>query len=149
MHLELTTYPTDSTIAPGNRVALALDIKPRSNMHIYAPGASGYRVIALRIEPQPFVRLLPTKYPTAEIYNFKPLNERVPVYQKAFTLMQEVIIEGTPQAQAAFRGKDSLVLRGTLEYQACDDKICYNPTAIPLNWTFSFRELIRERPLGQ
>jgi len=145
-HLEVTTYPSDSTIAPGNRISLVLDVKPRSRMHIYAPGASSYRVVALKLEPQPFVRSLPMKYPASEIYNFKPLNERVPVYQKPFTLVQEVTVEGTPQAQAAFRGKDSLVLTGTLEYQACDDSTCYTPMSIPLSWTLKFRALVTERP---
>jgi len=144
-HLELTTYPSDSTVAPGNRISLVLDIKPRARMHVYAPGAS-YRVVALRLESQPFVRFLPMNYPTSELYNFKPLNERVPVYQKPFTLVQELVVEGTPQSQAAFRGKDALVLTGTLEYQACDDNICYNPTSIPLTWTLKFRPLITERP---
>ena len=59
--------------------------------------------VALNIAPQPFVRVLPMKYPVSQSYFFKPLNERVPVYQKPFTLIQEVIVEGTPQAQAAFR----------------------------------------------
>lgn len=145
-HLEVTTYPSDSTIAPGNRISLALEVKPRSRIHVYAPGASNYRVIALKLEAQPFVRTLPMQYPASEIYHFKPLNERVPVYQKPFMLVQEVIVEGTPQAQAAFRGKDSLTLMGTLEYQACDDTICYNPASIPLTWTLGFRGLVTERP---
>jgi peroxiredoxin len=145
-HLEITTYPSDSTIAPGNRISLVLDVKPRSRMHIYAPGASNYRVIALKLEPQPFVRPLPMKYPASEIYNFKPLKERVPVYQNPFTLVQEVLVEGTREAQAAFRGKDELILVGALEYQACDDAICYTPTSIPLTWTLKFRPLVTERP---
>jgi len=56
------------------------------------------------------------------------------------------VVEGIPQSQAAFRGKDALVLTGSLEYQACDDSICYNPTSIPLTWTLKFRPLITERP---
>jgi hypothetical protein len=24
---------------------------------------------------------------------------------------------------------------GTLSYQACDDKICFNPVTVPLSWT--------------
>jgi len=60
--------------------------------------------------------------------------------------VQEVVLEANPQAQAAFRGKDSLTLTGTLEYQACDDSICYNPASIPLTWTLALRPLIVERP---
>ena len=143
-HLELKTYPTDSGVALGNRFSLVLEIAPRPRMHVYAPGALDYRVIALTIAPQPFVRVLPVRYPASEIYFFKPLNERVPVYQKPFTLLQEVIPEVTPEAEAAFRGKDTLTVTGTLEYQACDDKVCFNPASVPLSWTLPIRPF--ERP---
>ena len=102
-------------------------------------------MIGLTIAPQPFVRALPPKYPESRIYFFKPLNERVPVFDKPFTLVQEIILEGTPQAQAAFRGKDSVTIAGMLEYQACDDKICYNPASVPLSWTLNLRPLVLER----
>ena len=145
--LDVTTYPSESAIAPGNRFSIAVDVTPHPGIHVYAPGAKNYRVIALNIATQPFVRLLPMKYPASQTYLFKPLNERVPVYQRPFTLVQEVILEGTPQAQASFRGKDSVTLSGTLEYQAFDDKICYNPASIPISWTLSLRPLVLERPV--
>jgi len=144
--LDVTTYPSEPAIAPGNRFSIAFDVTPHPGIHVYAPGAKNYRVIALNIATQPFVRLLPTRYPASQIYLFKPLNERVPVYQRPFTLVQEVILEGTPQAQASFRGKDSITVSGMLEYQACDDKICYNPASIPISWTLSLRPLVLERP---
>jgi peroxiredoxin len=144
--LDVRTYPSDSAIAPGNRISIALDVTPHPGIHVYAPGANNYRVIALNIAAQPFVQALPMKYPASQTYFFKPLSERVRVYQKPFTLVQEVVIEGTPQAQAAFRGKDSVTISGTLEYQACDDKICYNPASVPLSWTLTLRPLVVERP---
>ena len=148
-HLEISTYPSDSALAPGNRVTLALDIVPHRGIHVYAPGASGYRVITPTLEPHPQVRALPVHYPASQIYFFKPLNERVPVYQKPFTLLQEMVLEGTPQAQAALRGKDMLNLKGTLEYQACDENICFNPESVPLSWTFTLRPIVVERPVRQ
>ena len=147
-HLDITTYPSESAIAPGNRFSIAFDIQPHNGIHVYAPGAKGYRVISFTLEQQPFVRTLPMKYPASQIYFFKPLNERVPVFQKPFTLVQEVVLEGTPQAQTAFRGKNSVTVSGTLEYQACDDKICYNPTTVPLSWTLNLRPIIVERPIS-
>ena len=144
--LEITTYPSDPAVAPGNRFTIAVAIAPHARMHVYAPGAANYRVVTLSIAPQPFVRVRPVQFPKSAIYFFKPLNERVPVYQKPFTLLQEVILEGTPQAQAALRGKDALTLNGTLEYQACDDTICFNPATVPLSWTLTLRPLVTERP---
>ena len=145
-HLDATAYSSDAAIAPGNRITLAIDVTPRARMHVYAPGASGYRVVSFDLEPQPFVRALPTTYPPSQMYVFKPLNERVPVFQKRFTLLKEVVIEGNPQAQAALRGKTSLTLTGSLEYQACDDKVCFNPVSLPLSWTLTLRSLVTERP---
>ena len=148
-HLQIKTYPSDAAVAPGNRFAIVVDVTPRPRMHVYAPGASGYRIVAVQISPQPFVRVLPLKYPKSQIYFFKPLNERVPAYEKPFTLVQELILEGQREAQAAFRGKDSLTLTGTLDYQACDDKICFNPASVPLSWTVALRPLVTERPNPQ
>jgi hypothetical protein len=59
------------------------------------------------------------------------------------------VLEASPQAQAALRGKDTLTVKGSLEYQACDDKICYNPESIPLSWTLTLRPLVFERPVRQ
>ena len=100
-------------------------------MHVYAPGAAGYRPIAVTIAPQPFVQLRPLQYPPSEIYFFKPLNERVPVYQKPFRLGSgRRCSKGRTQAQAALQGKESLTLTGRVEYQACDDKVCFNPATV-------------------
>jgi len=144
-HLDLTAYASDASIAAGNRFSLAVNIEPHAGVHVYAPGASGYRVIGVTITPQPHVRVLPATYPQSEIYFFKPLNERVPVFQKPFTLVQEVVLKGTPAAQAALRGKESLTIEGSLDYQACDDKVCFNPVSVPLTWTMSLKTLVTER----
>jgi peroxiredoxin len=148
-HLTLTSYPSDPAIAAGNRFALALDIVPNRSIHVYAPGAKDYRVIALNIDPQPFIRVSETKYPTSEIYHFKPLNERVPVFQKAFTLSREVVLDGQLSTQRALRGQESLRITGTLEYQACDDKVCFNPVSVPLSWTLNLRSLVTGQQGGR
>jgi len=141
-HVDVTTYPSDAGVAPGGRFSVELDIEPRSNIHVYAPGAKGYRVISLSIESHPQVRVLPMRYPDSEIYFFKALNERVPVYQKPFSLVQELVVEGTTQAQAALKGKENVTVKGTLEYQACSDTTCFNPVSVPLSWTLALRPLI-------
>ncbi len=147
-HLDVITYPSDPAVAPGNRFALVVEVEPHSKLHVYAPGAeaSGYRVISLAMQPNPLVRVLPVQYPASEIYYFKPLNQRVPVFQKPFRLIQELVLDGTPATQEALRGKQELTLTGTLQYQACDEKLCYNPVSVPLSWTLTLRNIIRERP---
>ena len=133
-HLDVTAYPSDASVAPGTRFSLVLDVTPKPGMHVYAPGATQYRVITVNITPQPGIRTTPMRYPASEIYHFVPLNERVPVYQKPFTLLVEAVRKNTAEARKAMTGMTELVVSGTLEYQACDEKICYNPVSLPLSW---------------
>ena len=99
--------------------------------------------MTLSIAPQPFVRILPVSYPASEIYVFQPLNERVPVYQKPTRLVQEIVLDVTPEAQRAMGDMKPLVVTGALDYQACDDKVCYNPVSVPLSWTLTLRPFVR------
>jgi len=148
-HIDLTAFPTDAEVAPGNHFSLVLDVVPKRDVHVYAPGATSYRIVSIVIAPQPFVQVQEVRYPASEIYFFKPLNERVPVYQKPFRLVQELLLEGSQQAQAAVQGKTSLSIEGSFQYQACNDRECFAPATIPLSWTLSLKPLIRERPSVQ
>ena len=40
----------------------------------------------------------------------------------------------------------TLVITGTLEYQACDGKICYNPVPVPLSWKVAMGSLVPGGP---
>jgi peroxiredoxin len=141
-HLDIRTYPSESSVAAGTRFSIVVDVTPKPRIHVYAPGASTYQVINVAVAPQPFVRALPVTYPPSQTYTFKPLNERVQVYEKPFTLLREIVLEGSPDAMRALRGRESVTLTGALEYQACDDKVCYNPASLPLSWTIPLRALV-------
>jgi hypothetical protein len=126
-------------VAPGGRVSLLLEIVPRRRMHVYAPGATGYRVIELKMSPVAGVTYQPLKYPSSEIYEFEPLHERVPVFQKPFQLVQTVVLDGSPDGAARLRKANTLIISGTLSYQACDDRLCFAPASVPVSWTITIR----------
>ena len=141
--LDLVTYSTNPAVAVGNRFALVLDIEPGDGMHIYAPGASDdYTTISLNIDPQPFLRILPMEFPEAGEYYFEPLDDTQPVYEEPLKLIQEIYMDGSLEAQGLVRGQDSVTITGTLDYQACDENICYIPASIPLSWTMELRPLV-------
>jgi len=145
--LELTSFATDSTVAPGTQFSLVLDVRPARGVHVYAPGVTGYKPISLSVEAQPGLVTRGVQYPPSEDYHFKPLNEHVQVYQRPFRIVQDVLIDPAPQAQAQAALKDvaSMTIKGVLNYQACDDKVCFTPQTVPLTWTVSLRQLDRER----
>ena len=144
-HLKFTAYPSNPSVTVGTRFSIAVEIEPNPGIHVYAPGAEtmGYRVISLNLAPGPHVRFEPVEFPESEIYYFEPLDERVPVYQRPFMLLQEAVVSSTEEAEAALRELDALTLSGTLDYQACDDQICFQPVSLPLSFTLDLDLLDR------
>lgn len=127
-HLRIS-YDKEVSSSNDGSASLALDIVPRPGMHVYAPGANDYQVIRIVLSAPSSVEVRPIKYPASEIYFFEPLNERIPVYQKPFRLSVDVVNQGSSQ------GATRLKIAGQLEYQACDDKVCFAPVKVPLEWT--------------
>lgn len=143
-HLDVVTYPSDAAIAPGNRFSVVARITPHAAVHVYAPGAGNYKIIELKVLPGQYTRALAPVYPPSEVYFFKPLNERVPTYQKPFTITQEVVLDGQASTRTALNGQSALTVSGVLNYQACDDRLCYDPVSLPLTWTVGLRPIVTQ-----
>jgi len=60
--------------------------------------------------------------------------------------MQDVTIVATPEIQKLLAGMKTVTIAGTIEYQACDDRICYNPARIPISFTLPVTPLDRPLP---
>ena len=147
-HLSLQASISDAVAAPGERLSIVVNVTPRRGMHLYAPGKHDYQVVQLTVDPQPWLKLNDTAYPPSEIYHFVPLDERVEVYSKPFRLQRDVTLLATPEAQKQLGAMSEVTLSGALEYQACDDKICFNPTRVPVSFTVALKALDR-RPPGE
>ena len=48
-------------------------------------------------------------------------------------------------AAEALAELDALTLSGTLDYQACDDELCFDPVSVPLSFTLELDLLDRQR----
>lgn len=136
MHLTLNTSISTGEVTPGQKLSIAFDVTPKRNMHVYAPGKHDYQVITVKLDPQPWMKVAPTTYPPSEIYHFKALDEKVETYGKPFKLVQDVTVLNTPEAKKAL-ASGALKVSGRLEYQACDDKVCYAPTRIPVSFALT------------
>jgi hypothetical protein len=135
-HLTTATSASPTAAAParpGSTIKLFVDVIPDVKIHVYAPGAKDYLPIALEIAPAAGVTVGKLTYPKAQDLYFEPLNEHVPVFSAPFRLVQDVTIG------RAVKPGQSLTLTGVLKYQACDDKICFNPVSAPLSWTVTLK----------
>lgn len=130
-HLSVSTSASATTVKPGAKAVLFVDVSPNPGIHVYAPGAKGYLPIALTLEAPSGVKVGRLAYPKSEIYFFVELNERMPVYQKPFRLSQDVVI--APASKAG----TTVTVTGTVKYQACDDKVCFAPVSVPVAWSLN------------
>jgi DsbC/DsbD-like thiol-disulfide interchange protein len=144
-HVTLTSYATDRVAAPGTHFSLVVEAAPAPRVHVYAPGASGYKPVTLTLRPPPGVVVRAAQFPKSEDYFFKPLSEHVPVYQHPFRIVQDVMLDPSREGIAALDGVTTLTIAGTFEYQACDDRVCFSPQSVPLSWTVGVKPLDRER----
>lgn len=127
-HLVVTTVAVTAPVAPGARVPLRLDVAPKPKMHVYSPEQKDYIPISLTIEKNAAITLQPAMFPKAEKYLFKALDETQLVYSKPFQIVQNVTI--APSSKAA----STIIVNGTLEYQACDESVCYRPQKVAVSW---------------
>ena len=144
-HIEAFAWATEDVVAPGNRLSLVVDVTPKRDMHVYAPGDHDYQVIRLRTTAPDFLRRHEVSYPPSGMYHFEPLDETVPVYEDRFRLVQDVTIPMRQDiAELASEPGATVRVEAVLEYQACDHEVCYLPQAVPLRWDLSWRPLLRD-----
>lgn len=115
-------------------MTIAVDVVPKKGMHVYAPGTQ-YRPVAIVLQADARLRVHDPVYPKPTLYMFKPLNEEVLVYDAPFRLAVDVIAAESDAQRAQLRGRPQMTIKGTLDYQACDDRLCYLPTSVPFQWT--------------
>lgn len=139
-HLKLRLGTTDTIAAPGHRVTLTVDVTPGPKIHVYAPGQTSYISIALKMSDSPDWKAAAPIFPKARQF-VDPLGERVQVYDRPFGIADNVTLTLTPSMRQRATARESVVVTGALEYQACDDKICYRPETIPVQWTIALTPL--------
>jgi hypothetical protein len=113
---------------------------------VYAPGTEGYKAVHLEIDSTPGLQLLPPVYPHAEILFMAAIDEKVPVFQGTFRILQEVKVSSAAEFSSSLgtEGK-AMTIAGKLNYQACDRKVCFLPASVPIQWHLQILPLDRER----
>ena len=144
-HLQLKLMQTDDVISPGHRVTLIAELSLPNDVHVYAPGVQGYKPIALELGTIQQATLHPANYPQSKTLFLSAIGEKVPVFEGTFRITQDVTVTFDRFfSQAVDAGPASgtpVTLTGKLQYQACDSKICYPPTSVPVSWQLTVMPL--------
>jgi hypothetical protein len=145
-HFVLKTSASNAQAAPGQRVTLVLDFAMADKRHAYAPGATGYRPLALRVEPDPLFTAHDAVLPAARPYFFAPLKETVPVFEGRFRVLQDVTLAGGRDFAALLKQENpTLAISARLDFQVCSETVCYPPASLPLRFSLRVLPLDRER----
>jgi hypothetical protein len=91
-HINLSLQQSDTVANPGSRITLTMLAKLLRDVHVYAPGVSGYKPIALELEAQPELKINPVVYPASKTLLIPAIKEKVPVYEGKFRITQDVTI---------------------------------------------------------
>ena len=145
-HLQVALEQSDRAAVPGARITLAAEIRLPQDVHIYAPGAQGYKPTRLVIDPMPQMEFKLAVYPPAKILYLPAINEKVPVFEGTLRISQDVKVSSAADFWGSL-GKEgkTFTISGKLEYQPCDNTICYLPTSVPLKWQIRVLPLDRTR----
>jgi Disulphide bond corrector protein DsbC len=60
-------------------------------------------------------------------------DEKVSVFQKPFRLTQDVTLDTSAKPGS------TVAVAGTVNFQACDDRVCYPPENAPVSWTVTVK----------
>lgn len=136
-HLKLRASASNENVGFGERIRLILDIELKPKMHVYAPTVEGYVPIEWFLPESPTWKQHPIVYPPTKMLTLPAIEETVPVYDGKFTLQREITFG---KAEAG-----DILVKGTLRYQACDDRVCYIPQSVPIQWKLHYEPLDSER----
>jgi hypothetical protein len=74
------------------------------------------------------------------------IKERVPVFEGTFRIRQELKVNSRAEFSNSLGTDGKMVaIKAHLEYQACDSKICFLPTTVPIEWQLQVLPLDRQR----
>jgi len=154
--VQVATSATDSSAGLGTRVILNVELQIPAGLHVYGPGApNDYHMLDWTMDKSNCLMIGEVKYPQPQWRRPAFANASLPEYEGTLRLSRELII--TPMINAAspagwekFRrscldASSRFSAAGKLEFQACDDRQCFPPRSVPLEWSFTFRPPDHER----
>ena len=144
-YLTVSTSASDAIVRGGNRISLLIEVDLRPKMHVYAPGVEDYIPIDWSMETVKGVETYRAAYPEPELLHLAAIDEIVPVYSGRFRIVTDILLGKPDDLKGLTDTNGDLVLKGTFRYQACDDKLCYLPDEVPLQWRFRLEEHDRTR----
>jgi hypothetical protein len=137
-HAKIELSQSDVKASWRNRIILRVAIDLPPGFHAYAPEVTGgYKPVKLEIpETEHYWWMPPVNYPKSRTISIPALGENLPVFEGKFQMTTEAAVKWADFEQVDKEKKTHPVeIRGTLNYQICNDKVCFPPEHAPVSWT--------------
>ncbi len=147
----VTAVASNAAVGLGNRLWIGVELKIPPGFHVYGPGVGdGYRGMSWHMNSsscwyQDDAELV---YPTPTLRKFAFAEGELPVYLGSVRITREIVLKPVLSAAdpSLFKLFQSVCLdsagnvkaSGALDLQVCDERKCYPPRTIPLEWKFKF-----------
>ena len=118
----------DGMVRPGGRVLLWVKVTPNPGKRVYAAGARDFQPVTLVPTPHAAVTFSKPAYSRSELDGNSGSPTPVPVYKNEFRIAIPIVISATATHN------DALTIGAAINYQACDDRLCYPAASIPVLW---------------
>jgi hypothetical protein len=157
-HLRVQPSLSARAAIGGQKIALLLNIDIAPGIHVYAPGAQGYKPVVWEMQTAesnptgpggrtlcPARSFTEVQWPKPVLLHWKAIGETIPVYEKHLRLVREFTVPSDALLNQVTTPSGLILLSGTLLYQACDAKTCFNPESAPVQFGIQILQHDMER----
>lgn len=133
----------------GNRLRLGLELNLPPGFHLYGPEVGrSYHGLEWRMDESSCWYQSDPEYPQPQLRHFAFEDHELPVYEGDVRVTRELVLKPVLSAAepSLFRLFQTVCLdpnsrvkaSGTVSFQACDERQCYPPQSIAVEWKFHF-----------
>jgi peroxiredoxin len=147
--LEVVVTASNTEAVLGNRLWLSVELKMPPGFHLYGPEATpSYHALNWKMDESSCWYQSEPDYPKPQLRHFAFEENGLPVYEGAVRVNRELVLKPVLSAAdpSLFRLFQNVCLdsnsrvkaSGTVSFQACDERQCYPPQSLPVEWKFRF-----------
>jgi DsbC/DsbD-like thiol-disulfide interchange protein len=132
-HATVHASSATTTTAAGSAVLLWADVTPDPSIHIYAAGAKEFTPVSIVLTPNASIVAGKARYPKPDGAPVPGASDPPPVYERPFRITVPVTISSKA------RPGETVTIAGAVNYQACDDRLCYPVAVAPVTWKIAVK----------
>jgi thioredoxin:protein disulfide reductase len=130
IHAETLTQRT--VIHPGTTVRAAIRLTIPDGLHVnsHTPYDPSLIAATLTFQPLAGVSVIEVVYP-------KPSDYKVAFDEKPISVYEQQMLAGVQFSVAGSVSPGTLTIPGQFRFQACNDRLCFNPITLDVQWTLT------------